>query len=93
MVMVEASVAAKNAAAKECGWRMRLVSSSVFKLCGGWPDYVGRHMLQNARWMWLVVLERMGGQRNLHVLSHIGRRRKIRHSPGSKNFPNAGKVS
>jgi hypothetical protein len=60
---------------------------------GHWPDYVGRHMLQNARWMWLVVLERMEGQRNLRVLSHIERRRKIRHSPGSKNFLKTGKVS
>jgi hypothetical protein len=60
---------------------------------GHWPDYVGRHMLQNARWIELVVLERKQNQRNLRILSRVERKRKIRHSAGSKNFPNAGKVS
>jgi hypothetical protein len=72
---------------------MRWVSSKWVRT--SWPlaDYVGRHMLQNARHKWLVVLDQQEIQRNSRILSRFSQKEKIRHSTCSKNFPNAGKVS
>jgi hypothetical protein len=86
MVKVEASVAAKSAAARAFGVCMRLVSS-------GWGRTTLAEHMQNAVWGLVGCPGAREKQEFFCVWQRFPEKKQIRHSGDGRNCRNAGKVA